>query len=154
MISTYLNSSLSSFNSIVISLQTHTKPSITFPGRVLKHDSSIPQACLTFTILSLLIWVLFFTGNSALYLFECYDTRTESWHTKPSMLTQRCSHGMVEANGLIYVCGGSLGNNVSGRVLSSCEVYDPATETYVSILDDSVSVILYYISSLSEDAKK
>ena len=72
------------------------------------------------------------TGNSALYLFECYDTRTESWHTKPSMLTQRCSHGMVEANGLIYVCGGSLGNNVSGRVLNSCEVYDPATETYVS----------------------
>nr|BAH12563.1 unnamed protein product [Homo sapiens] len=51
------------------------------------------------------------------------DTRTESWHTKPSMLTQRCSHGMVEANGLIYVCGGSLGNNVSGRVLNSCEVY-------------------------------
>ncbi|NWS45250.1 KLHL7 protein, partial [Probosciger aterrimus] len=71
--------------------------------------------------------------NSALYLFECYDTRTESWHTKPSMLTQRCSHGMVEANGLIYVCGGSLGNNVSGRVLNSCEVYDPATETWTEL---------------------
>lgn len=41
---------------------------------------------------------------------------------------------MVEANGLIYVCGGSLGNNVSGRVLNSCEVYDPATETYVLVL--------------------
>ncbi|KAL8165301.1 UNVERIFIED_CONTAM: hypothetical protein K2H54_038795 [Gekko kuhli] len=40
---------------------------------------------------------------------------------------------MVEANGLIYVCGGSLGNNVSGRVLNSCEVYDPATETWTEL---------------------
>uniref|UniRef100_A0A8C4SIK2 Kelch-like family member 7 n=1 Tax=Erpetoichthys calabaricus TaxID=27687 RepID=A0A8C4SIK2_ERPCA len=72
-------------------------------------------------------------GNSALYLFECYDTRTESWHAKPSMLIPRCSHGMVEANGLIYVCGGSLGNNVSGRVLNSCEVYDPATEIWTEL---------------------
>lgn len=92
-----------------------------------------------------------FPGNSALYLFECYDTRTESWHTKPSMLTQRCSHGMVEANGLIYVCGGSLGNNVSGRVLNSCEVYDPATETYVWI---SNSVSQYCICKLSEKCVK
>uniref|UniRef100_A0A3B3QKP3 Kelch-like family member 7 n=1 Tax=Paramormyrops kingsleyae TaxID=1676925 RepID=A0A3B3QKP3_9TELE len=57
-------------------------------------------------------------GNSALSLFECYDTRTESWQNKPSMLMPRCSHGMVEANGLIYVCGGSLGG------LDSVEYYD------------------------------
>ncbi|XP_041040096.1 kelch-like protein 7 isoform X2 [Carcharodon carcharias] len=75
----------------------------------------------------------FIVGNSALYLFECYDTRTENWHTKPSMLTPRCSHGMVEAKGLIYVCGGSLGNNVSGRVLNSCEVYNPATESWTEL---------------------
>ena len=68
-------------------------------------------------------------GNSPLSLFECYDTRTESWRNKPSMLMPRCSHGIVEANGLIYVCGGSLGNNVSGRVLNNCEAYDPNTET-------------------------
>lgn len=67
-------------------------------------------------------------GSSALDLFECYDTRTESWQVKPSMLMARCSHGSVEANGLIYVCGGTVGNNVSGRVLSNCEVYDPSTQ--------------------------
>lgn len=44
------------------------------------------------------------------------------------MLMARCSHGSVEANGLIYVCGGTVGNNVSGRVLSNCEVYDPSTQ--------------------------
>lgn len=69
-----------------------------------------------------------FAGSSALDLFECYDTRTESWHIKPSMLMARCSHGSVEANGLIYVCGGTVGNNVSGRVLNNCEVYDPSTQ--------------------------
>uniref|UniRef100_A0A4W3JMH7 Kelch-like family member 7 n=1 Tax=Callorhinchus milii TaxID=7868 RepID=A0A4W3JMH7_CALMI len=42
-------------------------------------------------------------------------------------------HGMVEAKGLIYVCGGSLGNNVSGRVLNSCEVYNPATESWTEL---------------------
>lgn len=68
------------------------------------------------------------TGNSALDLFECYDTRTESWQIKTSMLMARCSHGSVEANGLIYVCGGTVGNNVSGRVLNNCEVYDPNTQ--------------------------
>lgn len=73
------------------------------------------------------------TGSSALNLFECYDTRTETWQTKPNMLMPRCSHGSVEANGLIYVCGGSLGNNVSGRVLNDCEVYDPNTEEYVCV---------------------
>lgn len=67
-------------------------------------------------------------GSSALDLFECYDTRTESWQVKPSMLMARCSHGSVEANGLIYVCGGTVGNNVSGRVLNNCEVYDPSTQ--------------------------
>lgn len=46
------------------------------------------------------------------------------------MLMPRCSHGSVEANGLIYVCGGSLGNNVSGRVLSNCEVYDSVKEEW------------------------
>lgn len=68
------------------------------------------------------------TGSSALDLFECYDTRTESWQVKTSMLMARCSHGSVEANGLIYVCGGTVGNNVSGRVLNNCEVYDPNTQ--------------------------
>lgn len=67
-------------------------------------------------------------GSSALDLFECYDTRTESWQVKTSMLMARCSHGSVEANGLIYVCGGTVGNNVSGRVLNNCEVYDPSTQ--------------------------
>lgn len=68
------------------------------------------------------------SGSSALNLFECYDTRTESWEVKSSMLMARCSHGSVEANGLIYVCGGTVGNNVSGRILSNSEVYDPSTQ--------------------------
>ena len=67
-------------------------------------------------------------GSSALDLFECYDTRTESWQVKTSMLRARYRHGSVEANGLIYVCGGTVGNNVSGRVLNNCEVYDPNTQ--------------------------
>ena len=71
---------------------------------------------------------LHLSGSSALNQFECYDTRTETWQNKHSMLMPRCSHGMVEANGFIYVCGGSLGNNVSGRVLNNCEVYDPTTD--------------------------
>ncbi|TRY82274.1 hypothetical protein DNTS_009376 [Danionella cerebrum] len=61
---------------------------------------------------------------------RCYDTRTETWKTKPNMLISRCSHGSVEANGQIYVCGGSLGTNVSGRVLNDCEVYDPVTDQW------------------------
>lgn len=76
--------------------------------------------------------IVFYTcvsaGSSALDLFECYDTRTESWQVKTSMLLARCSHGSVEANGLIYVCGGTVGNNLSGRVLNNCEVYDPNTQ--------------------------
>ena len=44
------------------------------------------------------------------------------------MLMARCSHGSAEASGLIYVCGGTMGNNVSGRVLNNCEGYDPATQ--------------------------
>lgn len=71
-------------------------------------------------------------GSSALNLFECYDTRTESWQVKTSMLMARCSHGSVEANGLIYVCGGTVGNNVSGRVLNNCEVYNPNTQQCVT----------------------
>lgn len=67
-------------------------------------------------------------GRSALDLFECYDTRTESWMVKAKMLMARCSHGSVEDNGLIYVCGSTVGNNVSGRVLTNCEVYDPCTQ--------------------------
>lgn len=51
---------------------------------------------------------------------------------KTSMLMARCSHGSVEANGLIYVCGGTVGNNVSGRILNNCEVYDPNTQQWVS----------------------
>ncbi|XP_042291547.1 kelch-like protein 7 isoform X1 [Thunnus maccoyii] len=69
-------------------------------------------------------------GSSALDLFECYDTRTESWQVKTSMLRARYRHGSVEANGLIYVCGGTVGNNVSGRVLNNCEVYDPNTQRW------------------------
>ena len=68
------------------------------------------------------------SGSSALDLFECYDTRTETWQVKASMLLARCSHGSVEASGLIYVCGGTVGNNVSGRVLSNFEVYDPSSQ--------------------------
>lgn len=68
------------------------------------------------------------TGSSASNLFECYDTRTESWQVKTSMLMARCSHGSVEANGLVYVCGGTVGNNVSGRIVNNCEVYDPNTQ--------------------------
>uniref|UniRef100_A0A672HIG6 Kelch like family member 7 n=1 Tax=Salarias fasciatus TaxID=181472 RepID=A0A672HIG6_SALFA len=56
-------------------------------------------------------------GSSALNLFECYDTRTESWQIKASMLMARCSHGTV-------------GNNVSGRILNNCEVYDPSTQQW------------------------
>uniref|UniRef100_A0A668W2N0 BTB domain-containing protein n=1 Tax=Oreochromis aureus TaxID=47969 RepID=A0A668W2N0_OREAU len=54
---------------------------------------------------------------------------TESWQIKTSMLMARCSHGSVEANGLIYVCGGTVGNNVSGG-LDSVEYYDIATNEW------------------------
>uniref|UniRef100_A0A3B4ZHZ5 Kelch like family member 7 n=1 Tax=Stegastes partitus TaxID=144197 RepID=A0A3B4ZHZ5_9TELE len=70
------------------------------------------------------------TGSSALDFFECYDIRTASWQIKTSMLMARFSHGSVEANGLIYVCGGVAGNNFSGRVLNNCEVYDPKTHQW------------------------
>ena len=46
------------------------------------------------------------------------------------MLMARCSHGSAEANGLIYVCGGTVGNNVSGRVLNNFEVFDPNTQQW------------------------
>lgn len=69
-----------------------------------------------------------FAGGSAVDLFESYDTMTESWQVNTSMLVSRCSHASVEANGLIYVCGGLTGNSVSGRVLRNCEVYDPSTQ--------------------------
>lgn len=89
-------------------------------------------------------------GSSALNLFECYDTRTETWQTKPNMLMPRCSHGSVEASGLIYVCGGSLGNNVSGRVLNDCEVYDPSTEecvhtdhSFTTLFDRRITVYVF-----------
>lgn len=89
-----------------------------------------------FSLKSIWSWCFYcvLAGSSALDLFECYDTRTESWQVKPSMLMARCSHGSVEANGLIYVCGGTVGNNVSGRVLNNCEVYDPSTQQWVGAL--------------------
>ncbi|KAG9333140.1 hypothetical protein JZ751_013398 [Albula glossodonta] len=89
--------------------------------------------------------VVYILGGSQLFpikRMDCYNVVKDSWYSKlgppnpqswqnkPSMLIPRCSHGMVEANGLIYVCGGSLGNNVSGRVLNTCEVYDPSTEEW------------------------
>lgn len=40
---------------------------------------------------------------------------------------------MVEVNGLIYVCGGSLGNNVFGRVFNFCEVYDFVIEIWIEL---------------------
>ncbi|XP_014196918.1 kelch-like protein 7 [Haplochromis burtoni] len=69
-------------------------------------------------------------GGSAVDLFESYDTMTESWQVNTSMLVSRCSHASVEANGLIYVCGGLTGNSVSGRLLRNCEVYDPSTQQW------------------------
>ncbi|XP_030589397.1 kelch-like protein 7 isoform X2 [Archocentrus centrarchus] len=69
-------------------------------------------------------------GALALDLFESYDTVTESWQVNTSMLVSRCSHGSVEANGLIYVCGGMAGTGVSGRVLRNCEVYDPSAQQW------------------------
>uniref|UniRef100_A0A671WJY6 Kelch-like family member 7 n=1 Tax=Sparus aurata TaxID=8175 RepID=A0A671WJY6_SPAAU len=68
-------------------------------------------------------WV-YVSGISALDLFECYDTRTESWQVKTSMLLARCSHGSVEANGLIYICGGTVGG------LDSVEYYDIASNEW------------------------
>lgn len=67
----------------------------------------------------------FSTGLTALDLFESYDIRSESWQVETSMLTPRCQHGSVEADGLIYVCGGRLSD---GRVLDNCEVYNPSTK--------------------------
>ncbi|XP_061839235.1 kelch-like protein 7 isoform X2 [Nerophis lumbriciformis] len=72
-------------------------------------------------------------GYSATDLFECYDTRTQTWEAKSSMLMCRCNHGSVEANGLIYVCGGSVGNPVSGTVIDDCETFDPSTQQWRSL---------------------
>ncbi|KAF6715054.1 Kelch-like protein 7 [Oryzias melastigma] len=66
-------------------------------------------------------------GLTALDLFESYDIRSESWQVETSMLTPRCQHGSVEADGLIYVCGGRLSD---GRVLDNCEVYNPSTKEW------------------------
>ncbi|KAF3843720.1 hypothetical protein F7725_002569 [Dissostichus mawsoni] len=46
------------------------------------------------------------------------------------MLLACCSHSSVEGNGLIYVCGGTVGKNISFRVLNNCEVYDPSTQKW------------------------
>ncbi|OBS72196.1 hypothetical protein A6R68_13230, partial [Neotoma lepida] len=75
--------------------------------------------------------LIFLFNRSILIQVSCHSYFSKIGKICPDTL--RCSHGMVEANGLIYVCGGSLGNNVSGRVLSSCEVYDPATETWTEL---------------------
>ncbi|XP_061886375.1 uncharacterized protein LOC133636399 [Entelurus aequoreus] len=72
-------------------------------------------------------------GYSATDIFQCYDTRTQTWEAKSSMLMGRCNHGSVEANGLIYVCGGSVGNPVSGTVIDDCEAFDPSTQEWRSL---------------------
>ncbi|XP_072304524.1 kelch-like protein 7 [Eucyclogobius newberryi] len=72
-------------------------------------------------------------GKSAVAVFECLDTKTALWQVKPSMLIPRRGHGSVEANGLIYVCGGTHSNNASTRILSNCEVFDPNTEKWTKI---------------------
>uniref|UniRef100_A0A3B4BKQ5 BTB domain-containing protein n=1 Tax=Periophthalmus magnuspinnatus TaxID=409849 RepID=A0A3B4BKQ5_9GOBI len=72
-------------------------------------------------------------GKSALAVFECFDTRTEFWQVKPSMLIARRGHSSVEVSGLIYVCGGTHTNNASSRILNECEVFDPNTEQWSKI---------------------
>ncbi|XP_061886377.1 kelch-like protein 7 [Entelurus aequoreus] len=72
-------------------------------------------------------------GYSGTDIFQCYDTRTQTWEAKSSMLMGRCNHGSVEANGLIYVCGGSVGNPVSGTVIDDCEAFDPSTQEWRSL---------------------
>jgi len=37
------------------------------------------------------------------HIFECYDTKTDSWQAEANTLTSRCCHGSVEANGFIFV---------------------------------------------------
>ncbi|RVE70271.1 hypothetical protein OJAV_G00062530 [Oryzias javanicus] len=69
-------------------------------------------------------------GLTALDLFESYDIRSESWQVETSMLTPRCQHRSVDANGLIYVCGG---RSSDGRVLNNCEVYNPTTKEWTEM---------------------
>jgi hypothetical protein len=87
-----------------------------------------PRAELAAAVINNTIYVL--GGNSAtggaptipLATVEAYDTLTNSWTPKPSMLTARSFPAAAAVNGILYAIGGDGTGSV--------EAYDPATNAW------------------------
>lgn len=65
--------------------------------------------------------------------FDCFNPKTNTWQVLRRMLSARDSHPSVEVKGLIYVCGGTMRNSASSKILSKCEVYNPSTQQWTEI---------------------
>lgn len=68
---------------------------------------------------------------------EVYDTRTNTWSAARPMLTARNHHGAALIDGKIYVVGGRIGSTFIiglSTNISTNEVYDPAKDTWASVL--------------------
>lgn len=65
---------------------------------------------------------------------ELYDPQTNSWALAASMHTPRSYHtASLLADGRVLVVGGiEASNDVTGKVLASAELYDPATNTWTT----------------------
>ena len=65
---------------------------------------------------------------------ELYDPQTNSWALAASMHTPRSYHtATLLADGRVLVVGGiEASNDVTGKVLASAELYDPATNTWTT----------------------
>jgi hypothetical protein len=70
-------------------------------------------------------------GAPALASAEIYNPATGTWTATGAMTVARASHAAVRlANGRVLVAGGSSGTLASPQLLSSAELFDPATNTW------------------------
>jgi N-acetylneuraminic acid mutarotase len=74
-------------------------------------------------------------GSDGVSTVEVYDPATDKWTRKADMPTARMEHAACVIDGRIYVSGGYEDWDTYTPTLSSVEVYDPATDTWVQSSD-------------------
>lgn len=83
--------------------------------------------------------VYYVAGESATGVFENegyqYNPVTNTWSVTDNCLNARSRFAFCEAGGRFYIIGGYDGGGGTGGRMSTCEVYNPLTNTWAEIAD-------------------